>query len=96
MSDYADDVVQSINRNFYVDDYLKSVANEEEAIQLVRDATSLLKSKGFRLIKWLNNSKEVIAHVDEAERAKLASNLQLPYLFEYKSHACVYKSHPHF
>ena len=77
MSDYPDDVVQSIKRNFYVDDYLKSVANEEEAIQLVRDATSLLKSKGFRLTKWLSDSKKVISHVDEAERAKSASNLQL-------------------
>ena len=77
MSDYPDDVVQSIKRNFYVDDYLKSVANEEEAIQLVRDVTSLLKGKGFCLTKWLSNSKEVISHVDKAERAKPASNLAI-------------------
>ena len=77
MSDYPDDVVQSIKRNFYLDDYLESVADEEDAIQLVRNVTSLLKSRGFRLTKWLSNSKEVISHVDETERAKSASNLQL-------------------
>ena len=51
MPDYPDDVVQSIKRNFYVDDYLKSVPNEKETIQMVRDGTYLLKSRGFRLTK---------------------------------------------
>jgi len=66
-----------VKRNFYVDDYLKSVSTEDEAVQLIGDVTSLLRKKGFRLTKWLSNSKEVIAYVKEEERAKLAVMLQL-------------------
>ncbi|KAK3091640.1 hypothetical protein FSP39_021443 [Pinctada imbricata] len=48
---FRPEVVRTVERNFYVDDCLKSVSSEEEAIQLASDLQSLLKEGGFRLTK---------------------------------------------
>ena len=44
-------------RNFYVDDFLKSVKTVEDAKRMVRDMTDLMSKGGFRLTKWLSNRK---------------------------------------
>ena len=42
---------QTIKKNFYVDDCLKSVKTDEEAIRLSRDLRELLAGGGFNLTK---------------------------------------------
>ena len=63
------EVLATVHRNFYVDDCLKSVPTEEKAIKLALDLQSLMKMGGFRLTKWLSNSRKVLCAIPESERA---------------------------
>ena len=68
-------IIHTVKRNFYVDDCLKSVNSDHDAINLVKDLTELLKTGGFRLTKWLSNSRQVMESIPESERAKSVKNL---------------------
>ena len=61
---------ETLCRNFYVDDMLKSVKSEEEAVELVKDVKPMCKSGGFHLSKFLTNSKEVLEAVRACDRRK--------------------------
>ena len=63
------ETVQTVRRNFYVDDCLKSVASEHRAVRLVDQLRRLLSNGGFRLTKWISNSRDVIESVPLSERA---------------------------
>ena len=69
------ETVRTVKRNFYVDDCLKSVTSDESAIFLVDNLTELLRRGGFRLTKWLSNSRKVVESIPEAERATVVKNL---------------------
>ena len=56
--------------SFYVDNSLSSCEAETEAINLVQDLVKMLSRPGFRLRKWLSNSKGVLETIPESERAK--------------------------
>ena len=62
-----------MKRNLYVDE--TSVGSEHGAISLVKELTSLLSKGGFRLTKWLSNSRKVIESIPESERAKSVKDL---------------------
>ena len=64
-----------MKRNCYVDDCLKSVKSDEDAIRHVRDLTELLKKGGFRLTKWLSNSRTVVESLPESDRATSVKDL---------------------
>ena len=66
--DFSPEVIKTVERNFYVDDCLKSV-REEEAIILAKKLRELLAREGFNLTKWLSNSKKFIKSLPESERA---------------------------
>ena len=66
---FKPEVLTTVHRNFYVDDCLKSVLTEEKAIKLALDLQSLMKMDGFRLTKWLSNSRKVLCAIPESERA---------------------------
>jgi hypothetical protein len=70
-------VADTVNRNFYVDDCLKSVSSEEEAIALVEDLTTVLKKGGFKLTKWVSNSCQVMEVIPEEDRASGMKSLDL-------------------
>ena len=72
-------VTDTIMRNFYVDDCLKSVHNEESAVSLARDLRSLCLMGGFRLTKWISNSRLVLDSIPPEERAKDIKELDLDY-----------------
>ena len=63
------EVVSTVKKNFYVDDCLKSVPSEKVAVKLAQDLQSLMKMGGFRLTKWLSNSRNVLRSIPESERA---------------------------
>ena len=58
--EFLNEVVQSVKQNFYVDDCLKSLATEEEAIQMIKDLTALCQKRSFILEKWISNSCVVL------------------------------------
>lgn len=72
---FPDKVVDTVYRNFYVDDCLKSVATEEMASKLAADLQSLMKIGGFRLTKWISNSRAVLNTIPESERAPTVISL---------------------
>lgn len=75
--EFLDAVVQSVKQNFYVDDCLKSLATEEEAIQMIKDLTALCQKGSFILEKWISNSRVVLQALTEEQRAKDLKELDL-------------------
>ncbi|XP_076839331.1 uncharacterized protein LOC143484479 [Brachyhypopomus gauderio] len=69
--------VQTVLNNFYVDDCLKSVATDEDAITLVNDLRALCNSGGFTLTKWMSNSRKVLLSIPEEHRASKMKDLDL-------------------
>ena len=68
-------IIHTVQHNFYVDDCLKSVNSDHDAIKLVKDLTEFLKKGGFHLTKWLSNSCQVMESILESERAMSMKNL---------------------
>ena len=66
---------EAVHRNFYVDDCLKSTNSDEKAIQLVNELRELLAKGGFRLTKWVSNSKDVMNALPESERSASVKDL---------------------
>ncbi|KAK6175033.1 hypothetical protein SNE40_013574 [Patella caerulea] len=77
IENYKPNVIETVKRNFYVDDHLKSLKTEEEAIAHIQDITSLLRKGGFRLTKWNSNSKRVLENVPSEDRAVMVKDLDL-------------------
>ena len=67
---YSAMTIETVLRSFYVDDLLKSVASEQEAINLIKELIKLMKAGGFRLTKFISNNKAVMKTVPETEKAK--------------------------
>ena len=72
---FPGDVINTVERNFYVDDCLKSMSSEAAAIKHVHNLQALLSRGGFKLPKWISNRRKVIeaitAHKPCAELKKL-------------------------
>ena len=60
-----------------VDDFVKSVRTVTEASSLACEVTCLLSKAGFRLTKWMRNSREVLSKIPDADRAKPTLDLDL-------------------
>ncbi len=74
---FDNQTVTTVMENFYADDCLKAVDNEEEAVTLVNSLTKLLALGGFRLTKWISNSRKVVESIPLDERAKGVKDLDL-------------------
>ena len=55
---FEPEVVSTVLKNFCVNDGLNSVPSEKGAAKLALDLQCLMKMDGFRLTKWLSNSRE--------------------------------------
>ena len=72
---FSDEAIKTVERNFYVDDCLKSVESEQDAIHLAGELSQLLMKGGFRLTKWLSNSRKTIESIPESDRAASVKGL---------------------
>ena len=61
---------ETLKKNFYVDDCLKSVLTVEEAIQLIQNVKGMCAAGGFNLTKFISNNKEVLQSIPDADRKK--------------------------
>ena len=68
---YGKDAAETVKNNFYVDDMLKSVENEDKAITLMKDVKLMCQEGGFNLTKFSSSSKRVFA-IYSRERQKWA------------------------
>ena len=74
------EAVETVKKNMYVDDLMKSIDMTQKAINLVGQLRELLSRGGFRLTKWYSNKREVIAAIPESERAKSVADLEIAQL----------------
>ena len=71
--EFSKQAIDTVERNFYVDDCLKSLATKEEAVNLVKELPELLSRGRFRLTKCLSNEREVLSRVPDSERSPCVS-----------------------
>ncbi|XP_068750963.1 uncharacterized protein [Montipora capricornis] len=69
--------VKTVQRNFCVDDLLKTVATTESAITLANQLVSVLKEGGFHLTKFTSNSDRVLRAFPQEELPNPSINLDL-------------------
>ena len=74
---YGADVVKIVEKSFYVDDCLITVADENKGIRLVKDFQNLLACGGFRLNKWISTSSAVIQSINVEDRTQVISKIEL-------------------
>jgi len=75
-SRFSSIAADTLRRNFYVHDMLKSTSNEKQAVQLVKDVTAMCAAGGFRLTKFVSNSSEVLRSIKEDDRARGFKDLE--------------------
>lgn len=74
---FAAEVVDTVKRNFYVDDCLKSLPTDKEAVVMVQALSEICQRGGFTLTKWTSNSRTVLQSVTEENRAMNLKELNL-------------------
>ena len=74
---FPPEVIETVNRNFYVDDSLELVTDEDSAVSFVPKLGPLLPSAGFHLTMRLSTSSNLRATIPESGRAKSIKDLQL-------------------
>ena len=66
-----------LNRNFYVDDGLISVASTKQATRIVQESMVVCSNGKLRLHKFVSNSRKVLECVPQSERATSILNYDL-------------------
>ena len=64
-----ENLVRAVQRNFYMDDFLKSVRTPQEAIEIYQKVRDILIKGGFKLTKWIASDEEVKSHIPETDRS---------------------------
>ena len=59
----------AVKRNFYMDDFFKSVKSSDQALELQQELVEMLNKAAFHLTKRISNETEVIERIPEWERA---------------------------
>ena len=73
---YGKDAAEMLNNNFYVDDMLKLVENEDKAITLMKAVKLMCQEGGFNLTKF-TSSKRVLQSIPEKDRKMGVKNSDL-------------------
>lgn len=74
---YGDEAAETLYRNFYVDDMLKSFADANSAIRTIPNVIDMCKAGGFRLTKFYSNNRSVLQTIPDEEKSKSLRNLDL-------------------
>ena len=61
--------VKTVYKHFYTDYGLPSIDLREEAIEMRKQMTELLRCGGFKLHKWLTNNPNVLATIPVEDRS---------------------------
>ena len=64
-----ENLVKAVQRNFYMDDFLKSVRTPQKAIEIYQKVRDILIKCGFKLTKWITSDEEVKSHIPETDRS---------------------------
>ena len=69
-------IIDAVRNSFYVDDCLKSVENDIDAIKVIEGRQALLFKRGFKLTKFVINHEELLDKVPIEDRGKDVKDLQ--------------------
>ena len=72
---YGQDVVETVKKNLYVDDLVKSSKDVETAVQMRDRITAALEEGGFDLCKWKSTHREVLVETDKFQLPESADFL---------------------
>ena len=75
--EFGSETATTVKNSFYVDDLLKSVGTEDKAIELINNVKGICAKGGFKLTKFVSNSRKVIDTVPEIDRTKELKGLDL-------------------
>ena len=64
---FGEEAGQTLQNNFYVDELLMSVANEDITVQLIK-VTGMCHEEGFNLTKFTSNIKRVLESIPKKDR----------------------------
>ena len=78
-ADVGTAAAETMHRNFYVDDCLKSVSTKAKAKDLISCLQQACGKGGFRLTKFICNERDILETVPEEERSKDVKTLDLNY-----------------
>ena len=76
-SEYGVTVADTLRKNFYVDDVLKSSPTEDEAVDLSKKVKEACAKGGFNLTKFVGNTERIINQTSQEHRAENVKNLSL-------------------
>jgi len=71
------EAADTLRRNFYVDDLLKSVDSVSRAIRLVSAVKKMCAAGGFRLTKFVSNDPSVLEGIPFEDRAQHRAQVDL-------------------
>ena len=74
---YGTLVAETLQKNFYVDDCLRSVNSEGTAVELIEGLCQSCKKGGFRLTKFTSNCRAVLEFIPVDERSKQVKSIAL-------------------
>ena len=64
--------VRTVQQNFYMDNFLKSIRTPPEAIEIYHKVRDILIKGGFNLTKWITSDNEVKSQIPETDRSTKA------------------------
>ena len=73
------ETANTIRRNFYVDDCLKSLSTETEAIQMISNLKDACKLGGFKIAKFCSNSSKLLNSINIKDRSHDLQSHSLDY-----------------
>ena len=77
-SDKFPKATQSVQTNFYMDDYLESSPTAEEGTQKGKDFVELLSLGGFNILKFLSNDPNILQQIEPNAERQTDDGKQLP------------------
>lgn len=70
-------VADTLRKNFYVDDCLRSVSSEDAAVELIEGLCQSCQKGGFHLTKFTCNHRSVLLRIPEGEWSKEVKSIAL-------------------
>ena len=61
-------LLKTVRRNFYMDDFIKSVKISQEGIDVYHRVREVLSRGGFKLTKWITSDEDVKSQIPEEDR----------------------------
>lgn len=75
--EFGQEAAKTVFKNFYVDDCIRSIADDDSAVSLAAALIQMLAKGGFKLTKWSSNSRTLLNTIPANERASGFQNLDL-------------------